>query len=341
MATKPSSVKAILAALTGNVFVTVIKFAAFMLSGSGAMLSEAIHSVADTGNQVLLYLGQRRGSREADDRYHYGYGPERFVFGILSAAGIFFVGCGVTIYHGVSLAIHPHMPHVGPTTFIVLAVSFVVEGSVLTYAVRGLMHERGQMPFWRYVRERADPASVAILLEDGAAVVGLVLAGAGILLAVATGNPLWDAMGSIVVGLILGVVAVELVLSNRALLLGRSVPEETVDRFIEVLRSRGSIREVRDVKTREITPERFSLKAEITFDEGWLARKLREAAPADMASVDRDVLLLRAAGRALSALRQEIATVERKVRAAIPEAQHIDLEIAHAADPDADEPPEG
>ena len=100
-----------MAALAANSFVTVIKFIAFAVSGSGAMLSEAIHSAADTGNQVLLYLGQTRAQKEADDRFHYGYAGERFVFGILSASGIFFVGCGVTLYHGIEALLHPHDRH--------------------------------------------------------------------------------------------------------------------------------------------------------------------------------------------------------------------------------------
>ena len=161
MAAPSSSVKAVLAALAANSFVTVIKFVAFALSGSGAMLSEAIHSAADTGNQLLLFIGLKRGAREPDDRFHYGYGGERFVFGMLSAAGIFFIGCGITIYHGVSSLISPHMPQLTITTFAVLGVSFVVEGSVLMFAVRSIAKQRGDIPFFRYVRTRADPATVA------------------------------------------------------------------------------------------------------------------------------------------------------------------------------------
>src|SRR5262245_30253774 len=101
MAAPASAIKTVFAALAAYFFVAVIKFVAYFLSGSGAMLSEAIHSVADTGNQVLLFLGLSRASRPRDDEFHYGYGGERFIFGILSASGIFFIGCGVTVYHGV------------------------------------------------------------------------------------------------------------------------------------------------------------------------------------------------------------------------------------------------
>jgi len=238
-----SSTKAVMTALAGNTFVTVIKLIAFALSGSGAMLSEAIHSGADTGNQLLLFIGLKRGEREPDDRFHYGYGGERFVFGMLSASGIFFIGCGITIYHGVESLLAPHIPQLSAVTFVVLAVAFVIEGGVLLYAVRAVHAERGDTPFFRYVRERADPATVAILLEDGAAVLGLVIAAGGILLTYATGNPVWDAAGSIIVGAVLGVVAYYLVRENRELLLGRAVPEGTEDRFIAIVARQISARE--------------------------------------------------------------------------------------------------
>src|SRR5688572_26352876 len=152
-----SSLKSVVAALLGNSFVCVIKLVAFVLSGSGAMLSEAIHSAADTGNQLLLFIGLKRGEREPDDRFHYGYGGERFVFGMLSAAGIFFLGCGITVYHGITSLVTPHMPQLTAITFVVLAAAFVIEGGVLLFAVRSIARQRGDIPFFRYVRERADP----------------------------------------------------------------------------------------------------------------------------------------------------------------------------------------
>jgi zinc transporter 9 len=272
-----SSVKAVIAALLGNTFVTIIKLVAFVLSGSGAMLSEAIHSFADTGNQLLLFIGLKRGQREADDRFHYGYGGERFVFGMLSAAGIFFLGCGITVYHGITSLVDPHMPHLSFVTFGVLGLAFVIEGSVLLFAVRSISKQRGDMPFRRYVRERADPATVAILLEDGAAVLGLVIAALGIVLAYVTGEPRFDAIGSIVVGILLGLVAWYLVRENRELLLGRAVPEGVEETFVETVLRQPSVRSVRDVKTRQLTPEEYQLKAEITLDNDYLAGHIEQA----------------------------------------------------------------
>jgi zinc transporter 9 len=327
-----TSIRAVVTALAGNTFVTVIKLVAFLLSGSGAMLSESIHSAADTGNQLLLFIGLKRGAREPDDRFHYGYGGERFVFGMLSAAGIFFIGCGITLYHGITSLVHPHMPQLTAVTFGVLATAFVIEGGVLLYAVRAVSSQRGQVPFFRYVREQADPATVAILLEDGAAVLGLVIAAAGILAAYWTGNPAWDAAGSVIVGLVLGGVAFYLVRENRELLLGRAVPEGVEERFTEIVLRQPSVRSLRDVKTRQLTPEAFKFKAEITLDNDYVATHLGRVLPSEASELDparRAPILRRIAAVATDLIATEIAAIEKAVRAEIPQARHIDLEVAH------------
>ena len=326
-----SSFKAVLAALFGNFFVCVIKLIAFILSGSGAMLSEAIHSFADTGNQLLLFIGLKRGQKAADDRFHYGYGGERFIFGMLSAAGIFFIGCGITVYHGVTSILSPHMPQLTAVTFIVLATAFIVEGAVLLIAVRALAQQRGDMPFWKYVRERADPAAVAILLEDSVAVLGVMLAAAGIGAAYVTGNPIWDAIASLIIGALLGFVAFYLVSENRELLLGRAVPEGIEDKFVDILLKRPSVRSVRDVKTRELTPETYLFKAEITLDNDYIAEQIGRAS-LEKLSLDgpkRDRALRWISALVTDLIATEIHTIEHEVRNVIPQAKHIDLEVAH------------
>ncbi|MBK9263666.1 MAG: cation diffusion facilitator family transporter [Polyangiaceae bacterium] len=331
----PSSLPAVVAALAANSFVTIIKFVAFFLSGSGAMLSEAIHSAADTGNQLLLFIGLKRGSRKGDDDFHYGYGGERFVFGLLSAAGIFFVGCGVTVYHGIDGLRDPHEPSINMVTFAVLGLSFLIEGSALLFAVRTVSKQRGSMPFMRYVRERADPATVAILLEDGAAVLGLVLAAMGISAAYVTGNPAFDAIASILVGLLLGYIALHLVWQNRELLIGKAVPDGVEETFLRVLRERPSVRSVRDVKSRLITPELYKLKAEVTFEPAFLAKKLDRSLPnhpSALSGAEREATLRTMADGAIKALSDEIDDIEAAVRAVIPEAKHIDIEVDYHAE---------
>jgi zinc transporter 9 len=330
MASPESSIKAVLAALAGNTFVTCIKLVAFFLSGSGAMLSEAIHSAADTGNQLLLFIGLKRGSRQRDDEFHYGYGGERFVFGLLSASGIFFVGCGVTVYHGIEGLLHPKMPSINAVTFGVLGVSLLIEGGALLFAYRTITRHRGSTPLLRFLREKADPAGVAILLEDSAAVFGLLLAAVGIAISYVTRNPIWDSMGSILVGLLLGAVAIYLVLENRELLLGRAVPDGVEEKFVVILRGRPSVRDVHDVKTRQLTPEAYKLKAEVAFDPGTLAAKLDPVLPRHAGALlepEREATLRALAARAIYALGAEIDEIEAAVRAEIPEARHIDVEV--------------
>jgi solute carrier family 30 (zinc transporter), member 9 len=335
-----SSVKAVIAALVGNTFVTIIKLIAFVLSGSGAMLSEAIHSFADTGNQLLLFIGLKRGQKEADDQFNYGYGGERFVFGMLSAAGIFFIGCGITIYHGITSLITPHTVHATALTFGVLALSFVIEGSVLLFAVRGIWRQKGEVPFWEYVRERADPAAVAILLEDGAAVFGVILAATGIAASYVTGNPVFDASASLIIGLLLGVVAFYLVSENREHLLGRAVPEGIEDRFIDVVLKHPSVRSIRDVKTRELTPEAYILKAEITFDNDYVAEQMNRQSldKIHFEGNKRDKAMRRMTAAVTDLIATEIQNLEKEIRAVIPQARHIDIEVAHPdAIPDEDD----
>jgi zinc transporter 9 len=332
----PSSQRAVIAAIFGNGFVALIKFLAFYLSGSDAMLSEGVHSIADTGNQVLLLIGIRLSLKRGDDDFQYGYGSERYIFGLLSAAGIFFLGCGVTIYHGVNSLILNRLPAIGWTTFIVLGVSAIIEGVVFLVALRSILAEKKEMPLFAYLRERADPAAVAILLEDGLAVFGLGLASLGILATHFTSVGLWDSIASIAIGVLLGVIAVYLAIENRELLLGRAVPDDAHDRFVAILEGWPGVRGVRDVKTRQLTPEAYILKAEIAFDEKLLLGRLDKVMPVSPPADDRERHeALRALAKcALLAIATEIDAIESAVRREIPEARHIDLELDRSGGPD-------
>jgi zinc transporter 9 len=201
---------------------------------------------------------------------------------------------------------------------------------VLLFAIRSIAKQRGETPFFKFVRTRADPATVAILLEDGAAVLGLVIAAAGILLAYETGNPMWDSIGSIIVGVILGFVAYYLVRENREHLLGRAVPEGIEDKFTEIVVSTAVVRSIRDVKTRQLTPDEFTFKAEITIDNDWFATSLDKSLSAKAFDpANREKTMQRIASLATDLIATEIFAIEKAVRAEIPQALHIDLEIAH------------
>lgn len=332
MSEEPTSYRAVVTALLANTAITIAKFVAFFLSGSGAMLSEAIHTLADTGNQFLLFLGMKRASREKSPEFHYGYGAERFVFGILSASGIFFVGCGVTVYHGITGMLHPKAPDVGPVTAGVLLVSLLLEGYSMSVAVRSIWHKKRDRGFFEYLLHDADPAALAIVFEDGAALFGLVLAALGIAIAYVTHNAFWDALFSTLIGLLLGFVAVVLVAENRELLLGKAAPPDVEEHFRSIVLGTAGIRRVHDIKTRQLTPETYTFKAEITLDEGFVEAALAEVFPpvgATLSSADRARYLRVLSTRAVLCVSDLIDDVEDRVKAQIPEARHVDLEVDH------------
>jgi zinc transporter 9 len=252
------------------------------------------------------------------------------VFGILSAAGIFFVGCGVTVYHGVRSFLHPHAPEFGWVTAAVLAVSFGLESFSMSVAVRAVRDQKRGRTFRAWLRQSPDPTTLAILLEDGAALLGLLLAAGAIAAAWATGEPRWDALGSTLVGVLLGFVAVYLAVQNRGLLLGRAAPPEVEARFCRVAAATPGVKDVHAVMTRQVTPERFKFKAEVTLDLAWLADRLAEALPADPPG-GRAPLAAALADRAVMAVSDLVDDLEARVRAEIPEATWIDVEVDHTA----------
>ena len=268
-----SSKSAVLLALAGNAFLTVIKFVAFGFSRSGSMFSEAMHSLADTANQALLFLGIRRSERRADAKFHYGYGGERFLFALLSAVGIFVLGCGVTVYHGVSSLLDPHDLQPSWIDFVVLGIAFCVDGFVLLKALSAINKQRGDKGLIQFLRTTTDPTISAVLLEDAVACIGVLVAVTGILLAWWTGNPVFDALGSIVIGALMGLIAVFLGYRNRSLILGQAMPAEMQQEAIEFLESQPTVESVRAVQSLIIGANSFKLKAEVDWDGRVLAER--------------------------------------------------------------------
>jgi zinc transporter 9 len=263
---------AVFFALLGSAFLAIIKFVAFFLSGSGAILSEAIHSLADTGNQALLYAGIRRSQRPADSRYHYGYGADRYLYALLAAVGIFVLGFGVTTYHGVQLLLDPHEIELSWLSFAVMGVAIVLEAAVLIKAVREVNAKRGRKSFMEFIRSSTDPTLLAVLFEDSVAIVGALVASAGILLAYVTGNPIYDAITSVIIGVILGFIALWLAYRNRQLLLGPAIPPELQAEVVGFLEAQPSVQHVRMVRTRIAAADRFTIAAELDYDGRYLGR---------------------------------------------------------------------
>ncbi|WP_345802371.1 cation diffusion facilitator family transporter [Microbacterium sp. AZCO] len=219
------SVLTVLVALAANALIAVAKTVAAMLTGSASMVAEAAHSWADTGNEVLLWIAGRRSSRPADERHPLGYGREAYVWSLFAAFGLFAIGSVISITHGVQELITPEPADLFIVSYIVLGIAFVLEGISFLRALRQArqLARTSEHDLLEYVVRTSDPTLRAVFFEDAGALVGLVIAFVGIFLHQITGSAVPDAIGSILVGVLLGVIAIGLIVQNRRFLIGVAV----------------------------------------------------------------------------------------------------------------------
>lgn len=329
-----SSTTSVVVGITANSLVTIAKFIGFGVSGSGAMFSEAIHSVADTVNQALLLLGLKRSERAPDDMHPEGYGRERFFWGLVSALGIFFVGAGVTLWHGFHALMHPEPSSHTWVTWAVLVFATVLEGGALTVATRGLIKDAkaAGLGAAQYFKEGRDPTLIAILAEDGAAVLGLLFAIVGISLESVTGSPIWDAIATLSIGVLLAGVAIFLVRVNRVFLLSRAIDPEVEEAVREVFSRHPSVSEVVSLTGVILTMGQYRVAADLDFDGAALARQV--LSQKDLAALHAELHSEAALSawleifgeELLAALAAEVDQIESEVRAAVPGVIQLDLE---------------
>jgi cation diffusion facilitator family transporter len=220
------STKAVYAALIGNLLIAITKFVAAAITGSSSMLSEAFHSLVDSGNEVLLLYGQKRARRPPDEVHPFGYGRELYFWAFVVALLIFALGAGVSVYEGVTHIQHPEPISRPEINYIVLALAALFEGASWIFAHRAFrVNQRGRK-FWQAVRQSKDPTPLMVLFEDSAALIGIVIAALGTFFAVQTGDPRLDGVGSILIGILLASVSVVLARETKGLLIGeRADPE--------------------------------------------------------------------------------------------------------------------
>jgi len=245
---------AVYGAAIANFGIAISKFVAAALTGSSAMLSEGIHSVVDTANQGLLLLGIIRSRRPADAEHNFGHGKELYFWSLVVAVVLFGVGGGLAIYEGVIHFLAPAPIEDPLISYLVLGIAFVLEAASWTVAVREMLHQAGGRRLVSAVRYSKDPSIVTVLFEDSAALIGLVAAFAGIWLAEVTGDPRFDAAGSLVIGGVLAVVAVVLAYESRGLLIGERADPELVEQIREIARADPGVVRVEDVRTMHIGP---------------------------------------------------------------------------------------
>ena len=272
-ATKPSgssdgeSTGTVIVAGVANLAIAVAKLVGGLISHSSAMMSEAAHSLADTVTEVLLFIALKRGNRAPDARHPFGYGRETYFWAFLAALCTFGVGAGFSVWQGVTTIIERE-PEGSPTiSYVILAVSFVLEGSSLLKAVRqvrGAAAERG-ISARQYLRHTTDTTVKAVTFEDSAALVGLVLAALGLFLEQITGDPLWDGIAAILIGVLLVLVAGSLARANISLLIGQSVPGATQQELKDELSGLDQVDDVPFLLTTVIGPGQLLVAAKVDF----------------------------------------------------------------------------
>jgi len=280
-----SSKKVIYAALIGNFLIALTKFIAFFITKSSAMLSEGVHSVVDTGNQILLLFGLRRAKQPPDEQFPFGHGKEIYFWGFVVAIMIFTVGAGVSIYKGIHHLLHPVTIQNPTLNYIVLACALVFEGAAWFFALTEFKKVKGRRSYLEAVHLGKDPSMFVVLFEDSAAMLGILVAFAGIFLSQVTGNPLYDGAASVVIGLILAGTAAWLAYEIKGLLIGESARPELVKGVREIAKSYPKIKHVNEVLTLHMGPDFILLNLSVDFADTVLTGDLEDT----ISSLDRHI----------------------------------------------------
>lgn len=273
--------KAIVAALAANLTIAVLKFVAFILTLSSSMLAEAIHSVADSGNQILLLVGGKRAQRAASEEHPFGYGRERYIYAFIVSIVLFSVGGLFALYEAWEKIQHPHAIE-GDFWWVPLAVligAIIAESFSFRTAIIESNHVRGKQSWVNFVRNAKQPELPVILLEDLGALLGLVFALFGVGLTLITGDGIWDAIGTAMIGLLLVAIAVVLALETKSLLLGESASRDDIAKIKTAIESDGT--GIIHLKTLHLGPEELLVAAKITVgaaDSGLEIAKMIDAA---------------------------------------------------------------
>ncbi len=258
--------RAIIAAFCANFAIALAKFAGFAITGAASMLAEAVHSVADTGNQALLIWGGRQAARSPTPEHPFGYGRERYFYAFVVALVMFTLGAVFAIYEGVDKLLHPHELTSPLVAVGILLFAAAAEGAAFANAVREARPMRGQNSWWAYLRRSKNPELPVVLLEDLGALIGLIFALIGIGLAQLTGDPRFDAMGSIAIGLLLGVIAIFLASEMKSLLIGESATPAANAAIMTAIEAQEGVLRVIHLRTQHIGPEEILVGSKVAIE---------------------------------------------------------------------------
>jgi cation diffusion facilitator family transporter len=289
--------RAIIAALLANAGIAVAKFIGFMITSSSSLLAESAHSVADTSNQGLLLLGKRRAERAPTRKHPFGHGRDRYFYAFVVALLLFTLGSVFALYEGIHKITAPE-PLTSPLVGVgILLVAVVLESFSFRTAIVESRPLKGSSTWWQFIRQSKVPELPVVLLEDAGALVGLVFALAGVGMSMLTGEPVWDGIGTVAIGVLLGVIAFILIREMKSLLIGEGVTEPVLDKIVGEL-TKGQVERVIHIRTQYLGPDELLVAAKIALTSG---------------------LPLEDVARAID-------EAEARVRAAVPEAKLIYLE---------------
>ncbi len=277
------SKKVIIAALIGNTLISITKFGAAAFTGSSAMLSEGIHSLVDTGNQILLLYGIKRAAKPADEEFPFGYGKEIYFWSFIVAILIFALGGGISIYEGLKHLQHPEPISNPLINYVVLGLAMVFEGAAWFFAFKEFSKVKGKWGYIEAIQRAKDPSIFVVLFEDSAAMLGLAVAFAGIALSQYTGILIFDGLASIVIGLILVGTSIWLAYETKGLLIGESANRPAIKNIRDILENNISIEHVNEILTMHMGPDFILANISVDFDDSKTADEIEST----IAEIDR------------------------------------------------------
>ena len=325
--------KSVVAALTGNTLLAIVKTVLAAVTGSVSMFAESIHSIADTLNQSLLLIGIQRSKKPADTAHGYGYGIERFFWSLISACGVLFIGSGIAIFHSITSLMHAgsEAHSLSIVSILVLASAFVVEGITLAFAIWEL---KGTKRLSFEIFEDADPVLLAIIYEDGVAVCGVLFALVAQWLTYVTGNTVYDALGGLAVGLALGLLAILLIRKNHQYIIGKPLDEDMIADIVEALERDPCIEHVTEFKSVAVDINKYRIFAgvewngsplyEEIYDDGDLKEEF-EGIRHDFAKFTK--LMFRTTDRIPRLVGNRIKIIEKNIVEEFPLVAYVDIEI--------------
>jgi cation diffusion facilitator family transporter len=289
MADEGHGAKAVLAAFFANLGIAIMKFVGFAFTGSGAMLAEAVHSSADTGNQLLLLLGGKKSRRTADEGHQFGYGRERFFWAFVVAVMLFSVGALFSIYDGIEKLVHPHELESAQWAIGILLGAILLESLSFRTGIHEARKVKRSTTWWRFIRTAKNPELPVVLLEDLAALIGLVFALCAVVAADVTGDSKYDAMGSLAIGVLLSIVAIVLAIEMRSLLLGEAADPEVQQQIADTIAAAPHVLHLIHLRTEHLGPDELLVAAKVEFSPDLTLRQLADVVNDVEAAVRRKV----------------------------------------------------